>query len=138
MIKVRRITAHNFKKFGKIIEFPNKKRYSGKKNLFCKVIVEPKPVGWRIAYLVVRDKNIERLEQHPGILESFEPVRGDSVLFVSITKDPDKIEAFYLNKPVVLFKDVWHGVICLGKESEVKITENADVKCFYWKVGPLL
>ena len=42
--------------------------------------------------------------------------------------------ADFLDRPVVLRKGVWHGIITLGKESEVKITENAHVRCVYWQL----
>jgi hypothetical protein len=40
-----------------------------------------------------------------------------------------------LDKPVILKKGLWHGVVALGDEADIKITENASVRCVYWKTG---
>lgn len=135
MLVIKKINPGNFKKYGWVIEYPNKGRENKKENLFRIVLREKKPLGWRIAYLVVRDRAISRLEQHPGSFESFEPVSRKSLLYVASLKDTKKIECFLLDKPVILKKSIWHGVITLEKETEIKITENSRVKCVYWALG---
>ena len=132
---MKKITSRNFKQFGKIIEYPGLSAKSKKRNLFRIVLEDAQAPGWRIAYLVVRDKSIACLEQHPGTFESFEPVKGDAVLFVALKKDPQKIESFRLDKPVILKKGVWHGIITKGRSAEIKITENSEVKCVYWRLS---
>lgn len=132
-LKVDEITQTNFKPYGWVIEYPNKKHASKTKNLWRIIVRQPK-LGWRIAYLVVRDKVITRLEQHPGSLESFEPVSGNGVLFVATKKDPKVIRCFKLDRPVILKKGIWHGMVVKGKECDVKITENSSVQCVYWPV----
>ncbi len=132
---IRNIEANNFKKYGWVIEYPDKSKEDKKKNLFRIVLKEPRGLGWRIAYLIVRDKVVDKLEQHPQSYESFEPVKGRSVLFVSESRDFKKIKSFYLDKPVILKKKIWHGIVSLTNETEVKITENAKVKCVYWLVN---
>lgn len=129
-LKVQNITKSCFKPYGWLIDYP-KKTAPKSKNLFRVVVREPKG-GWRIAYLVVRDKVLDRLEQHPGSLESFEPVFGRALLYVALKKDPACIRCFLLDKPVILKKGIWHGIVTLGKECDVKITENARVTCVYW------
>lgn len=129
----RKITAKNFKKYGWIIEYPGKRAKNKAINLFCIVLKENKKSGWRIAYLVLRDKAIDRLEQHPDSFESFEPVRGRCLIYLSAKRD-SKIECFYLDKPVILKKGVWHGVVTLAPESEIKITENSEVECLFRKL----
>ncbi|MEI8348544.1 MAG: hypothetical protein WCI77_00180 [Candidatus Omnitrophota bacterium] len=131
----KKLSCKNFLSFGRIITYPNKHAQARKKNLFRIVCKEYGAVGWRIAYLVVRDRAITRLEQHQCTLESFEPVKGRTLLYVAKKKDPRHIECFYLDKPIVLCKGVWHGVVTLDAESEVKITENATVKSAYWQLG---
>lgn len=133
-LKVERITASNFKSFGTIIDYPAKSFCSKTKNLFRIVIRQPR-LGWRIAYLVVRDKSICRLEQHPGSFESFEPVSGQGILFVSLRKNPHDIRSFLIDKPVILKKGLWHGIVTTGEECDVKIVENSRVKCVYWPLG---
>ena len=132
--KINKISGGNFSAFGKVIEYAGKNSAGKKKNLFCKVVVENKKTGWRIAYLVVREKVVDKLERHPGTWESFEPVCGRPLLFVAGRKDVKAIRCFYLDKPVVLKKGTWHGVVTLGSEAEIKITENARVKSEYWRL----
>ncbi|MFA5039336.1 MAG: hypothetical protein WC732_06615 [Candidatus Omnitrophota bacterium] len=68
-------------------------------------------------------------------METFEPVEGRGLLFVSLKKDPRDIVCFYLDKPVILRKSIWHGVVALGREADIKITENSSVRCVYWRTG---
>ncbi|PIY82148.1 MAG: hypothetical protein COY78_08020 [Candidatus Omnitrophica bacterium CG_4_10_14_0_8_um_filter_44_12] len=131
-IKISAITDVSFRAYGKIIGYAGSHGPKNK-NLF-RVVVKQPGSGWRIAYLVVRDKEISRLEQHPGSLESFEPVKGKGLLYVSNRKDSRLIKCFLLNKPVVLKKGLWHGIVTLSNECEVKIVENSKVKCVYWPV----
>ncbi len=132
---IKKINSGNFKKFGWVIEYSDKGLKEKKKNLFRIILREKKPLGWRIAYLVVRDRGINRLEQHPESFESFEPVSGKSLLYVAFLKDMKRIECFLLDKPVILKKGIWHGVVTLEKETEIKITENSRVQCVYWPLG---
>ncbi len=127
---IKKITAENFRKYGRIIEYSGKRPKNKNLNLFRIVLKENKRYGWRIAYLVLRDKKIDRLERHPGSFESFEPVRGSSVIYLARKKN-SKAELFYLNKPVILKKGIWHGVVTLTPESEIKITENAEVESLF-------
>lgn len=132
---IKKITASNFRRYGRIIEYPSKQTRSKKINLFRIVLTEPNIKGWRIAYLIVRDKTIKKLEQHPHSFESFEPVKGKSLLYVSPRCEQKAIECFYLDRPIILKKGIWHGVVTLSHESEMKLTENAKVKCVYWPLG---
>lgn len=132
-LKVVSITKANFKPFGWIIGIPHKSA-SKTKNLFRIIVRQPK-TGWRIAYLVVRDRHIARLEQHPSSLESFERVSGKGLLYLSTGKDSRNIKCFALDKPVILKKGIWHGVVTKSREMDVKITENVEVDCAYWKLG---
>jgi ureidoglycolate hydrolase len=131
-IKMTAITEASFRPYGKIIGYAGS-RGTNKKNLF-RIVVKQPGSGWRIAYLVVRDKKITRLERHPGSFESFEPVSGRGLLYVSTRKDSRLIKCFLLNKPVVLKKGLWHGIVTSSHECEVKIVENSSVKCVYWPV----
>ncbi len=132
---INKIDSKNFRKYGWVIEYPKKGSEDRKKNLFRIIVKEKALLGWRIAYLIVRDKAIKKLEQHPESLESFEPVYGRSILYVSNRNNPKEIKSFFLDKPVILKKGVWHGVVTLDGETEIKITENAKVKCVYWPLG---
>lgn len=130
--KVFRLSADLFEPYGRIIEYPVA-RTRGRENLFKILIRQPRP-GWRIAYLVVRERLIDRLERHPGSFETFEPVCGKGLLFVARRRDPASIRCFLLDRPVILKKGVWHGVVSLGADWDIKIVENSRVYCEYWKL----
>jgi ureidoglycolate hydrolase len=131
--KPRRITTASFRPFGKIIELPRKGFPTPQKNLWRVIVRQPR-VGWRIAYLVVRDRSLSRLERHPGTRESFEPVCGRAALFVALKKESRSIRCFLLDRPVILKKGLWHGVVTLGREADIKITENSKVVCDFWSM----
>jgi hypothetical protein len=134
---IKKITAGGFKRFGWVIEYPAKSSQSKSKNLFRIVLRDSKSPGWRVAYLVVRDKAIARLEQHLGTYETFEPVRGRSLLYLAAYRN-GPIACFLLDRPVILKKGAWHGIVTLTDETEIKITENARVKSRYWRLPHLL
>lgn len=127
IITAKKINKNNFKKFGWVIEWQGRENKKSK-NQFRIVVNDAKVKGWRIAYLIVREQRIDRLEQHPYSIESFEPVKGKAILYVSCQKQPRDIQAFALDKPVVLKKGVWHGIVSVGREAQVKITENNIVR----------
>jgi ureidoglycolate hydrolase len=133
-IKVERITPERFAPFGKVIGLVRKGPGAPGKNLW-KVIVRQPKTGWRIAYLVVRERAISRLERHPGSLESFEPVSGRGLLYVALKKEPAAVRCFLLDKPVILKKGLWHGVVACSQETDIKITENSKVASEYWRLG---
>ncbi|MBU1044640.1 MAG: ureidoglycolate lyase [Candidatus Omnitrophica bacterium] len=125
-IKPQKITKQSFKKYGSIIEWDGPEN-KAEKNQFRIVIRDSKVTGWRIAYLIVRKKKVDFLEQHPRSYESFEPIKGKSIIYVANKKNSKNIEAFILDKPIVLRKGLWHNVVTVGKEAHIKITENNDV-----------
>ena len=126
-LKPKKITTENFKKYGYIIQWegPENKKEN---NQFRIVISDPKVTGWRIAYLIIREKKINFLEKHPLSFESFEPIKGKAILYVSDKKEPQVIEAFILDKPIILLKGIWHNVLSCTRETHIKITENNEVK----------
>ena len=132
--RIKKITARAFKRYGRIIEHPLKNSHSKSINLFHIVIRDAKSPGWRIAYLIVRDKTIDRLEQHPLTFETFEPVKGRALLYLSCAPRRGRIDCFLLDRPVILKKGIWHGIVTRTREAEIKITENAAVKSHFWKV----
>lgn len=125
-IRIKYPTKSNFKKYGLILE-STKKTTSSKSKTQYEVLTGSKSIGWLLAYLVVRNRSCKSIQQHPTSLESFEPVKGVCILIVAPVKAPKKLEAFVLDKPIVLWKGVWHDVIALSEEAEVKIAENMGV-----------
>lgn len=125
----------NFRKYGKIIEYPRKELKGITRNLWRIVHDVPQSAGWRVAYLVLRDKSIGRLECHPASDETFEPVKGRALIFLAKDQKLNTIECFTLDKPIILYKGIWHGLISMTPATEIKIIENHTVSCHYWKLG---
>jgi len=127
--------SRNFKSFGKIIDYPNLPKRGTKRNLWRIVHREPAKTGWRIAYLVLRDKTIGQMAAHPTSDETFEPIKGRAVLFVSKDKDLNNIKCFKLDKPLIVRKGIWHNVLTLDVETHIKICENANITQKVWKLN---
>jgi len=84
--------------------------------------------GWQIGYLINVSKKLKQLERHPNTAEVFSPVTGDTLLVVSENpEDLQTIKGFKLEKSIVFYRGVWHGVISLSEKSEVLIVESPDV-----------
>ena len=124
-LELENITVDNFAPFGIVLEFPE-----GVTAGFH-VMVREKESPWRLALLRFDRHSIERLENHPGSMESFEPLEGTSVILLAEHEHPEKIRAFLLDKPVCLYKGIWHDVLSLSSSAKVKITENLEVSSEY-------
>lgn len=122
------ITADSFGKYGAILEFS--KDFEG---LF-EIVVKHPDSGWRLALLRYSQKTGRILECHPGSKESFEPLSGMLLLIVAGHDTPKDFEVFLLDKPVCLHAGVWHQVISLAAESQVKITENYEVESEFFEL----
>lgn len=89
---------------------------------------------WRIAIFRYNNKSTNTLECHPSSKESFEPLKGITILILAGHETPESYEAFVLDKPVCLHKGVWHQVLALTEEAQVKITENLEVESMFYKL----
>ncbi len=128
MIKIQNLNDKNFKKFGIIICPENKSK------IFDVICKEKEKVGWRIGYLILNPQKVKMLEAHPYSMETFEPVKGTSIIIVAENKKPEKFYAFLLDKPVCLYKGTWHAIIALSESIEIKITENLEVDSVFYKL----
>lgn len=115
------ISEESFSKFGKVIEM--EKSFKEKFKIIIREEVEP----WRIAIYRYNEKSIKTFENHPYSMESFEPLTGTTLIAVAENNKPEDYKIFLLDKPVCLFKGIWHQVISLSDEASVKITENLEV-----------
>lgn len=120
--EIKNITKESFGRYGYVIEHDGSKP-EGFQILFS----ESGTTGWRIAVSKLTRKTVVKLGKHPTSMESFEPMSGAVLICVAVTDSPEDYEVFMLDKPVCLFKDIWHATISLSECSYVKITENADV-----------
>lgn len=121
MVKIESITRENFAPFGTVIEFSPD--FDG----IYEILETEDEKPWILAVFRYTNKTIQRIENHPTSMETFEPLSGVTVLLVAEHETPEKYKAFVLDKPVCLKKGVWHQVLSLTPSAEVKITENKDV-----------
>jgi ureidoglycolate hydrolase len=131
-MKVYRLTRKNIALYGWIIDSACV-NYKADDNGFG-IVFKERSSGWRIAYLVVRRKSIERLECHPNTAETFEPVKGRAIIALAGHSHPDRFKLFVLDRPVVLRKGVWHNVMAMTKNCEIKICEGMKVVEKYHKL----
>lgn len=122
--KIHRITHRSIKPYGRIIDSRCVKD-DGVGNRFGILLKEKSP-GWRIGYLIVRDRVIWRVEYHDS-LETFEPVCGKTIIALGTFRAPDRLKVFLLDKPICLNKGTWHDVAAVSKRAEIKIVENIEV-----------
>lgn len=121
MCRLESIHKETFEKYGKVLEFSDQCTEP-----FEIVITEEKE-PWRLAVFRYRNKTVKRMECHLLSLESFEPLSGLTVLIVAEHDHPEEYRAFILDKPVCLYKGIWHQVLSLTDEAQVKIAENLEV-----------
>lgn len=126
-MRVESITREAFEPFGTVLEFPE--GFEG--NFRIVDTEEEKP--WRVAVFRYSNKEIKKIENHPYSKESFEPLKGLTVLLVAEHDTPEDYRAFVLDKPVCLKKGIWHQTLSLTPEAEVKITENLDVEAVFYE-----
>lgn len=129
MCTLKSIHRETFEKYGKVLEFSP----DNTEEPFEIVITEEKE-PWRLAVFRYRNKEIQKMECHPTSLESFEPLQGVTVLVVAEHDKPEEYEAFLLDKPVCLYKGIWHQVLTLTDEAQVKIAENLEVNSEFFEL----
>ena len=120
------VQRETFLPYGEVLEFP-----AGIEETFCIITTEEKE-PWRLAVFRYTNKEIQRMECHPTSRESFEPLHGLTVLVVATQENPEEYEAFILDKPVCLKKGIWHQVLALTEEAQVKIVENLEVQSEFY------
>ena len=125
--EILNISKESFSPFGNVIEFSE--NYEDRFEIITKEEYQP----WRIAVYRYTEKSVKRMENHPTSMESFEPLTGTTLLMVAENKSPDDYKVFLLDKPVCLYKGIWHQVISLSEEASVKITENLEVNSEFYE-----
>jgi ureidoglycolate hydrolase len=125
MKPINTLSREAFTKYGTIIEFTTAMSDG------WEILITEKEAGWRVALLEFSRKKSRILENHPASKETFEPVRGTTLLIVAESATPDNFEIFLLDKPVCVEKGIWHQVLSLSDSAMVKITENLEVSCEY-------
>ncbi len=120
---LRNLSASAFAAYGQLIEAD-----PGNADAFQVIVRETEAEGWQIALSKKTRGPITELGRHQNTRESIEPLSGVMVLLVAETNHPDQIDVFLLDRPVCLFKNIWHATTSLSETALVKITENCTVE----------
>jgi ureidoglycolate hydrolase len=123
-IKVKNLDE-SFERYGRVIEPFNEAPVEQGKGRDFYILSESKSSGWRIGYLIQTSKEVNYLEKHPESKETFEPIEGGTIILLSLG---DKIDAYLLDKPIIINEGVWHALIALSEKVKIKISENLEVK----------
>lgn len=128
MREILSVTRERFGQYGEVIEF----KAESEEDFY--IVERETDAPWRLAVFRYRNRSIKKLEAHPTSKESFEPLAGITVLVVAKAECPDEYEAFILDKPICLKKGIWHQVLTLTDEAQVKITENLEVETIFYEL----
>ena len=126
-IMIENLSEQAFKPYGEILEATDHNLKYPYPDSSFHVLAGAESTGWRLAALKFRTRGLTVLQVHRTTMETFEPVSGVMVLCVNSQPFLDGLRAFLLDKPILLYKDVWHNILTLSAESIVKITENSEV-----------
>jgi ureidoglycolate hydrolase len=120
-IQLQYLTAEAFAPFGQIIGLDEQNSKT-----FQVVLKEEDMKGWQIAVSnLTPRRSIVSMGLHPNTRESFEPLTGIGIIVVATEHSPDEPQAFLLDKPVCLYKNIWHATMALSERATVKVVENA-------------
>lgn len=127
-IKMKELTPKAFSKYGRILLPDEEDREKNPRGYFY-ILEQVESKGWRMAYLESSVRQWGILSNHPNTKETFEPLEGCAILVVAPHEKPDSVEAFVLDKPIVLNEGVWHSEpIALSSKVCIRINENLNVK----------
>jgi ureidoglycolate hydrolase len=135
-LEIKILIPKNFEKFGRIL-IPTEEENKGRENKAENYLVLEKAIskGWMMAYYSVSKRFTDIMENHPNTKETFEPISGASILTVANGTTPESVEAFLLDKPVVLNEGVWHDVLALSVNATMRINENTEVQTVRQKLS---
>jgi len=127
---VRELKQEHFQPFGRILVPQGRESASqSERGVFdFYVPFAERSGGWQIGFLSYTGRELLQLECHPNTPEVFSPLTGEALLVLAVDPENEsEYRVFRLDKPVVLNRGVWHGVIALSQKPEILIVESPDV-----------
>ena len=100
----------------------------------CLVLEKIISNGYLMSYYSLKRRSTNSMENHPNTKEAFEPICGASIIVVAYGPKPEKLEAFVLDKPIVVYESVWHTIITLSQIVTMRIIENTEVQSIRQKL----
>ncbi|KXA90254.1 hypothetical protein AKJ57_04310 [candidate division MSBL1 archaeon SCGC-AAA259A05] len=123
-LKLQNLDSEKFEPYGRLLLPPMEEK---KERTFFRVLTSVPDSGWRLGYLKMSSREITSIERHKTSKESFVPISGMIVLIVAQPDKPVELEAFILNKPVIMNEGIWHRLLSLTQSSEIEISENHEI-----------
>lgn len=130
ILPLTRLEEDPFRPFGRILNpRPGEAAVVSEQDVFAFYVpFQELSGGWQIGFLEYTGRVLHQLERHPNTPEVFSPLRGEALLVLATDPGDERAyRAFRLEKPIVLNRGVWHGVIALSPKPEILIVENPDV-----------
>lgn len=124
---IRELSDDAFRRYGDVL-------WTNSVEGFQVLVEESDQVGWRLACLKLLRAPVKVLGRHPDSREAFYPLSGSVVILVAEENAPDLIQAFLLDKPVCIHKNIWHASYSLSETSCLGVAENASVSLIEHKL----
>jgi ureidoglycolate hydrolase len=124
---IKLVNSQSFAHYGGVLE-------SEEEAGFEVLFKEEAEIGWRLALSIIRNKLVDKLSRHPNTVEYFGPIKGTALICVAHSEKPKEIEVFLLDKPVYIFKNIWHATFTLSEQAVLSICENLYVDSEEYKL----
>jgi hypothetical protein len=114
---IKLVNSQSFAQYGGVLESEEEAGYEV-------LFKEEAEIGWRLALSIIRNK----------LVEYFGPIKGTALICVAHSEKPKEIEVFLLDKPVYIFKNIWHATFTLSEQAVLSICENLYVDSEEYKL----
>ncbi len=114
----RPLTDETFAPYGRILE--------AKADRFQVVASDAEAKGWQVGLNRAVDREHPSVHRHLNTDEIFAPSAGHAVLVLAPPDRPDEVEAFDLDRPLLVRAGVWHTTLVPGDPALVLLAETLD------------
>lgn len=83
--------------------------------------------GWKLAELPVTDRRIASMSFHDNTAEAFIPLEGTALLTVASKEDLSDCKTFLVDRPLLIYPRIWHGLTAPGGDARLLLVENSEV-----------
>ncbi len=91
------------------------------------LFVNERPTGWKLAELPVTDGEILSMSFHDNTPEAFIPLEGTALLAVALKEDFSDCKLFLIDRPLMIYPSVWHGLAAPNGDARLLLVENRTV-----------
>lgn len=91
------------------------------------LFVNEMSTGWKLAELPVTDGEILSMSFHDNTPEAFIPLEGTALLAVALKEDFSDCKLFLIDRPLMIYPSVWHGLAAPNGDARLLLVENRTV-----------